>query len=166
MAKVWRQIANAGTLACVERTTCGLTMRLSDARLRRSQTKTLYPDHRLPLLGPTEMILTRSLEPIVMFRPCACNRSILKYRRHIDTTLLSSKNNLHPTWRTNAQNSRRWCHRPAALDQCASLHLQPTKDLRNSYFGASFSVSTFQIGSHLCSKCLPDVLRTDIESES
>jgi len=53
-------------------------MRLSDAGLRRRKTKMLYANHRPPpcrftsiidsLLGSTEMIRQRSLEPIVRAR--------------------------------------------------------------------------------------------------
>ena len=39
-------------------------MRLSDAGLRRRQSKLLYPDHRSPP-WPTEDATPRSLEPIV-----------------------------------------------------------------------------------------------------
>src|ERR1700722_4146265 len=42
-----------------------LTMRLSDAGLRRRQTKPIYPDHRPPP-WPTEDAAPRSLEPIVI----------------------------------------------------------------------------------------------------
>ena len=49
--------AGAGLSRC-------LTMRLSDARLRRRPTKLLYPNHRLPP-GPNEDAAPRSLEPIV-----------------------------------------------------------------------------------------------------
>jgi hypothetical protein len=45
---------------------CRLTMRLSDAGLRRGQTKLIYPNHRLPP-RPTEDVSPRSLEPIVRF---------------------------------------------------------------------------------------------------
>jgi len=39
-------------------------MRLSDARLRRRETKLIYPDHR-PTPWPSEVVAPRSLEPIV-----------------------------------------------------------------------------------------------------
>ena len=45
-----------------------LTMRLSDAGLRRHPTKLIYPDHR-PAPWPTEVVAPRSLEPIVS---CPC----------------------------------------------------------------------------------------------
>src|ERR1700723_2442920 len=43
-------------------------MRLSDARLRRRQTKLLYPNHRLPSLAHRRRH-PRSLEPIVRCHP-------------------------------------------------------------------------------------------------
>jgi hypothetical protein len=43
-------------------------MRLSDARLRRHQSKLIYPDHRLPPWF-TEDDTPRSLEPIVRRLP-------------------------------------------------------------------------------------------------
>jgi hypothetical protein len=46
-----------------------LTMRLSDARLRRRQTKLIYPNHR-PSPWLTEDATPRSLEPIVRSQPC------------------------------------------------------------------------------------------------
>src|SRR5580704_6919906 len=42
----------------------GLTMRLSDAGLRRRQRKLIYANHRRPP-RPTEDVAPRSLEPIV-----------------------------------------------------------------------------------------------------
>src|ERR1700760_4105880 len=41
-----------------------LTMKLSDARLRRRETKLIYPDHR-PTPCPSEVIAQPSLKPIV-----------------------------------------------------------------------------------------------------
>jgi hypothetical protein len=46
---------------------CHLTMRLSDAELRRQQTKLIYPDHR-PSPRSIEDAAPRSLEPIVRRR--------------------------------------------------------------------------------------------------
>jgi hypothetical protein len=52
-----------------------LTMRLSDAGLRRHQTKLLYPDHRLPP-WLTEDATARSLEPIVRLASCETRRDL------------------------------------------------------------------------------------------
>src|SRR6266478_4997182 len=59
-------------------------MRLSDAGLRRRQTKLIYPDHRLPT-WPTEVATPRSLEPIVRrtARSVTCGRPNATMAAHL-----------------------------------------------------------------------------------
>jgi|SRR5450631_915440 len=61
-------VANIGTAFI-----CLLTMRLSDAELRRRPMKLIYPNHR-PFPWPTEEVAPRSLQPIVRSRMPPCLR--------------------------------------------------------------------------------------------
>jgi hypothetical protein len=63
---------NQGTANIAHRLCHGLTMRLSDAKLRRRQTKLRYPDHR-PSPWLTNAAAPRSLEPIVNSNPAQSN---------------------------------------------------------------------------------------------